>query len=533
MTTLTERKNPGFHARGWRRLASDQGGMMSLLHVVVVMLLVMLFAAVNQVASTVQRRLRIQDAADAIAASASTGQARAMNSLTAANHVIGELASFLVLFEAIAGPNPGKEPQDTEGVDGRLYAAWQAAASAGAACPAFAEVSAKALSSGAVGVAKREAKQRLAEVYERFAAARSLTFSVTPSTAEADEEGVLRDYRLASELEARAIEMHAAAERLVVSLREAKQQTNDIAAHAPRIINELAREIGGKYGVESHLSGALFPVVPDPLGQAERLADADTGKGVSATQLVRATFPWVNYHRTEMAAKLARAYPFRLIDIEVVYLQETTQRTRSTCHRLQADHGLWLWVLAGSNVADKGDETWTNKPVAAEQMFGVLAIAWEPAGFPLSSDGASGQQSGFAQAAYAQAMLYNANPQRPRTEKTDLKTPPTSRQAAVGWDTLNWEPRRLASDPCSVVGPVELFGGESSPIATDGLNLQDDPFPAVRVNWQSKLVPGATAAFKRMCDEFMQHDGAPSVPPGIVERFRPLADDELRPMLSH
>jgi hypothetical protein len=57
-------------------------------------------------------------------------------------------------------------------------------------------------------------------------------------------------------------------------------------------------------------------------------------------------------------------------------------------------------------------------------------------------------------------MFYNANPQEPLQSVQ-------SRQAALGWDTLNWQDR-----------PVECPTDERS-----------TEFPTIRLNWQAKLVP--------------------------------------------
>jgi hypothetical protein len=58
--------------------------------------------------------------------------------------------------------------------------------------------------------------------------------------------------------------------------------------------------------------------------------------------------------------------------------------------------------------------------------------------------------------AYAQAMTYNANPQRGPVGG--------GKQPEVGWDTLNWENR------------VAEFANSG-------------PAPRIKLNWQAKLVP--------------------------------------------
>src|SRR5262249_20818342 len=73
-------------------------------------------------------------------------------------------------------------------------------------------------------------------------------------------------------------------------------------------------------------------------------------------------------------------------------------------------------------------------------------------------------------AAYAQAMIWNANLQDPGAT-------PAQHQPQVGWDTLNWS--RPVGDSHSYEHPEDP--GKWS--------QRHDWAPVIRLNWQARLVP--------------------------------------------
>ena len=127
----------------------------------------------------------------------------------------------------------------------------------------------------------------------------------------------------------------------------------------------------------------------------------------------------------------------------------------------------------------KGDERWTKADdegkAQAEQLFTLLAVTHRDYA-PLFSPNVlpGGQSQGMA--GITQSILYNANPQQPRTGSTE-------RQPTIGWDTLNWDTESAA---------VPEWGATASIQATrwpwqlmSGLNSA----PRVKLNWQPKLTP--------------------------------------------
>ena len=98
---------------------------------------------------------------------------------------------------------------------------------------------------------------------------------------------------------------------------------------------------------------------------------------------------------------------------------------------MREQQGLNLFVLKDfkpPNV-EKFHEPWVNDSRRADELFTLMGFArrdfsplFSPAVFKTANQG--------GMVAYAQAMIYNANP--------NLGDSDGNRQAVVGWDTLNW-----------------------------------------------------------------------------------------------
>lgn len=86
-----------------KRLAAREEGMLTLTVGLVLIGFMIMIGLVANVARTTREKLEVQNAADAAAYSTALWLARGMNSITAANHMIGELTAICALHEAIGG----------------------------------------------------------------------------------------------------------------------------------------------------------------------------------------------------------------------------------------------------------------------------------------------------------------------------------------------------------------------------------------------------------------------------------------------
>ena len=82
---------------------NDQRGSLSMVNIVGVLFGLLLFAFLANVGHVVNGKIKAQNSADAVAYSGAIWQARGMNAITAANHIIGELAAIIIIQESVGG----------------------------------------------------------------------------------------------------------------------------------------------------------------------------------------------------------------------------------------------------------------------------------------------------------------------------------------------------------------------------------------------------------------------------------------------
>lgn len=93
-----------------------ESGMIPLVTVVAVLGLVVMISLVGNLGAVVGEKVEVQNAADAVAYSDALWMARGMNSITAANHLMGEATALVVLIDALGGPEIGREEQSSQSV---------------------------------------------------------------------------------------------------------------------------------------------------------------------------------------------------------------------------------------------------------------------------------------------------------------------------------------------------------------------------------------------------------------------------------
>jgi carbonic anhydrase len=132
----------------------------------------------------------------------------------------------------------------------------------------------------------------------------------------------------------------------------------------------------------------------------------------------------------------------------------------------------------------KGRENWTGTTQTAkseaEKLFTVIGTAHRDYQ-PLFSEALYPAPSGTGLTAYAQAIFYNGNRQRPGSGRSRT-------QAKIGWDTLNWDPSinvpewGALSHRSTADWPWNAFNGQTNQAVAK-----------VKLNWQAKLMPVQTS----------------------------------------
>jgi hypothetical protein len=499
--------------------------MMSLTYMIICVLCMLMAVLLINTGSLLHRKQQMQNAADAAAISASTWLTRGMNALTATNHLIGEMTSFVIVHDAIGGKklDEGKVG-NTQVEDSLLTGAWLAAKGMGAKTPAYDTVREmrKVKAGKTILGAKKNLKMLLTKCYATKAFARFLQSIGLVKVGrplelamDALEMKIYQEYIFLNALQkaARALTPVKFFVRDSI-LPLLKAHTEHIVRRFPQLAENAAREVGKAQNVTIALypQRLELPVQLDPHRYARgplnlpklparRKPPADPSdvpvtsmreQVVKTSQLARATFPWVTYHRLPIINLLAAAAP--LSEAAELYKDWTDGTSKELLDEFQKAGGLdlGLYVLKGSTAPDKGYELWTEDRNLADQLFAVQAFAWRKAP-AVVGEGAFFLQmypaGGFAS---SQALIYNGNPQQPHPFHIPLhyKRILDERQADVGWDTLNWQP---GSRPYELVAKTR-----SGPVRSI--------YPEIKLNWQTKLVPVNPAhlnlAFKHLPGEF-------------------------------
>lgn len=526
-------------------LHSDRRGNMSIINIVAVMLCTLLIVFILNVSKIATRRIEHQDVADAVAVSPGYWMARGMNAVTATNHVIGELTGIVIVHHALGGDllddggkaedasslisNTIDSGRDLKSVNMRLDLAKMGAQALG-----YQETEVYRLVHEKSGVNAEAAildgkvtlKQRLTEVYMGIIAAKIMQmFPPTAAAGRALEQAMVVleqwigvEYRVLNATQSVAKSLTPLKQTVRdQALPQARRYTDHVVENIPRIAEKAAEEIAVKNGAlgTTFPNKLKLPVKLDPHAEANAIVkdpkypqrviegkescncqcpsvetDVTRDQINKITQLARATFPWVVYHR-EPVIKAFKVAPLSKVshfykDHSDGYSKRITNALQTTTTS-QRSEKIQLYVLEDHFAPDKGFESFTDDPAIADQLFAVTGLAhWEAPsviGQPLFK-----QFHAEGRVALAQALIYNANDQVIPEHKIDLtcKRIRPNRQADIGWDTLNWKP---GLRPSELVAKWD-DGGAPKVI-----------YPEIQVNWQCKLVPVSNSQWNRMLSE--------------------------------
>jgi hypothetical protein len=489
--------------RPLRRCHHDEGGQLSILTLVVLLCVLILLCLVVNAAHVVRHKLEAQNAADAIAISAATHMARGMNAITAANHIIGELHALVILHQALGGEalDEGNSDDRTDSqlatmltvayYDGYL---WSSMTPVRIFEDAYDSVSEDVTVEAAIGDARKHLKKVLTYAYLAHAlcAKIDLVGQMIPYVGY-----LLRAIGIPGEIAAYTVQVKTlqewktldGLESMASGLVSIKKLIRDVAIPAVYLYSrtqqyqpQLRADSAAAQLAKYHLvEGSLYPKPYStyPLLQMPVTTESSRTRGedVTRTQLMRACVPWVHYWRL---GTLRFGDDFlRLSHFKSYYVRYTQEMLISeTVRAREASPAINLLVMQDGDVLrmDKGTEPWTRADQAdlVDRRFSVMGFALRPKPF-LAAPAYFEEPNADGIAAYAQAMIYNANPQRPQRRDRE-------RQAEIGWDTLNWIGNDLpeweaGNDPAPRENtPTSYFSARA-------------PSPRIRVNWQALLVP--------------------------------------------
>lgn len=507
------RLQPGLHA------AED--GMMSMVTVVAVLFLMILLSLVVNVGATVQRKIEIQNAADTVAYSTATWMARGMNAITATNHLIGEMMAFVVLFDALGGPelllddppaydessDPDKPIQSLKDIATALKQVPMVNSNVASAYDQI-QSNAEGLNltiktRGALLKSKLDLVRALTTVYKvkmlavqlqdltskgppdkRFAPAVALGMAVE-ALGQMLEAYILAEWNVLNALQTAAHQLRD----LPKLIFDSTSNDPGMLANATSYIEQVKTNVesfvsttktAAAVGTLNHCSAAVLPAQPQlPLAR-------DWYANTSKSQIVRATYPWVVYHSAPIFVPLRSLHLSRAAQhFNDALNGDDTQEGSilSKCQEFSSTTAHLLYMINDPKRTppDKDQMSWNGDTQTAsqtaDQLFCVVGFAHQtfpklPGGHYLSQPNKDGI------VAYAQAMIYNAN--------LYSKSQPSNLQPQLGWDTLNWKPFS-DTDNATQNSAFELTDPPSK--FKDLTSGNTPPRPQVQVNWQVKLVP--------------------------------------------
>lgn len=526
-----------------RRLHASEDGMLSLVTIVTVMFLLLLASLVVNVGATVNAKIEAQNAADSVAYSSAVWMARGMNEITTTNHLMGEMMALFIVYHAIGGDEASKEDHQSEWDPTYGKFDNQAQKLNGkngpvTGTPAYKEIkNKKDVPAGTViFYSKMDLLQALTGIYYVKETAGLLENAKFPpfvalgiaidAVATSIELVALNEWLFLHAMQETGenSDLRAVADNIhKIMLPNAHQYVNDLMQDIPKLTTKTAAAAGNL----NRCTGALFPnnpqlpLVDDPhttqdnvdqlLGQYEDLknyTNHDDHKGrqdkfytslaaspIARSQAVRATYPWVVYHR-EVMLKV-----FRKLKLSHAAEHFNDHTNNITCIKIcefirDNKYKLNFQVIdPKGSTDDKGFEPWTKDSHVADPLFTLVGFSHHKVPAKFGSRFNQPNSSGIV--AYAQGMIYNANPQQ-----DPHQTPPapdSDFQPLVGWDTLNWLPptnNSAALEFATVVKKKKIYK-----------HLR----PQIQVNWQAKLVPvtrlnpaNVSQASKDLPDEFQQ-----------------------------
>ncbi len=454
-------------------LNHDNRGSFAVGHIYWVAVFSALIAMLFNMGFSTKERSEIQRPATAISHPVGVWRARGMNVLSAHQHLQGEVVSLIIIHHALGGDElDANRVGDSRREDRRLDKAWRTAVALGAKTPHYRDVRSEVRAGAMLLRANKNLKNWLTFVYVTKATAKVM--QKFPKTAAAGlaleksmdelEKQIGREWKALRNLYQRAVEMLPLKQELMSRyLPAARDQLRRIMESIPILTQRTADILAERYGVKVFIpqKDRSLPVVKDPYATLQGPppgyvppkdcdcpsvpADNPRYQMVKTSQLARASFPWVVYHRAAIMGRLLFKAP--LSNAALIYEEETAGQARVVLDRLQAQRRLGLYVLPGKIAPDKGWEDWTfaENSSKADGYFTSMVLTGQPLESPVGAPFIFAEPKDKHWVRWDAVMLINDNRQSKPKNRIDLlgcKRIVPDEQAIVGYDTLAWDQSR-------------------------------------------------------------------------------------------
>lgn len=488
-----------------RLRARARRGLFSISHLATSLFLTVTLVCVLNMGGVEVDRSNQQRVADSTADTLGQFKARNINAVVSHQHLMGELLSVAVIHHAIGGELLDKnEAADTRRRDQELRTAHKAALACTTKPPfAFEDVVSPVHAGEALLKAHKRLKQLLTYVYYTKATAAALmAFPPTRPAGEAlaqiadkMERMIHEEWKTLGQIWKQARSLSPLKLQILSEfLPSAKDHLDRLVQQYPIAQRELADQMEKKYGVKIHVlpSDRRLPLKKDPLAELNvppsdwERPECDCPAEVEVTnlreqlakvsQLSRAMFPWVNYHREGLVRKMKSM--LWLSRMGTYYFDHTAGVAKRMADELQRPGAgsLALYVLDDYEGPDKAYESWIESGNSgdADKTFGLTVLVGIPQR-PRAADKMFRAQPTSLAFRVASSIAWNRHEPKQREQRIDFycKRIVPSTQAATGWDTLNWGQGIKVSELVGIGIP--------------------HVFPKITPQWTSQLTPTSGA----------------------------------------
>lgn len=489
-----------------KRFIRDDRGLLSVANAVMMLFFTAVLVCLYNACCSMYDRTESQQRADAIAQSVGNWKARNLNGVTAHQHLMGELFSFAIIHHAVGGEELDSGGiGDTENADRKLLAAYMGARASDKGTPAYNDVKSRVYAGAALLDGHLKLKELLSQVYVAKTIAIALkSFPPTRPAGEALETAahllelqIHREWRVLDQFFRIAKSLSPLKQQILNRyLPDAKRKLDAIVADYPRSQTELVQDLGERFGVRAHVlkNDQRLPIVEDPWAKLQQPpsnytaptdcdcpsvpADNMRHQIAKITQLARATFPWVNYHRQPIIDSLKNLSP--LSEIGDAYFDHAAGFSKRLADEWQRDGQLALYTLDDYQGPDKAMEPWTKDDGSgyADRTFGVSVLVGTRTRRPVGEFFFPATEGDYT-FRLATAMTWNRHEPTKPSHRIDLncKRIVPSVQAKTGWDLLAWKDDADVSELVGIGIP--------------------DVFPAIELQWTSNLSPTTAARIKQ------------------------------------
>lgn len=503
------------------RLLKSEDGMMTWATLIAVFCFCALIAMVFNVGRIANDKLEAQNAADSAAYSAALVQARAMNAVTASNHLMGELTALYTLHHSMTDKKSRTVNFVVTLLNTSAFTSYLSAYIAhfptlfyGGKAPVHYGKFYTDFPRGRTTTydAKCLLKWKATEAYGLHLSSAFMwkwfVWKGKPvQTAANVQLRILKsEYDIIDKIETFTANTIPIKDTIPPIMTAVYSYEKLVVLGTPLQSERAARLAADRNMCVGEVSGRPSLVGVAGVPTATLPVKVDPAKNTERTQLMRATYPWVQHWRRPflgfayLALSNSRAAIF--------YEYHSDYFSKKFCTDFRENRGYRLYVLEELNAdrssTDKGTESWRKRSGTelADKMFCVVGFARQklpPANTHLAF---WPRTNSLPIATMAQAMQYNGlNPQPWTPGFYDKISFLINRrpQPVQGWDTLNWSEGAtewkngkpycgwLFDDLRWVAGRLTFMDLAYPPDLFP-------PSPSIELSWRAKLVPVSTSS---------------------------------------